>query len=487
MPLTLVLTNVKTVMANLRSLSDFLWGAPLICLLLGTGVYLTILLRGMAQRKVIWAASLALGRGERISPSNKDGISAFSSLATELAATIGIGNLIGVVSAMTLGGPGALFWMEVSAFLGLSTKLVESTLSVKYRICREGNPPLGGPMVTLTRAFPHSTIGKILGCFYAFCAILSAFGMGNLIQASAITEAMQSTFGVRAIHTGTILGLITLFSLIGGMHIIPKLASFLVPGMGAFYLSGCLCILFRHMDHLVLAVQEIFVAAFRPCAVAEGLFGTVTVSFLTCLRYGIARGVFSNEAGLGAGGIAAAATSEKDHLKQGWISSSGVFYDTILICTITGLTFACSQAAEKASVGTLFLTSGKAVDPMNATDLLVATFESSFGRFGGMFLTVCIALFALATILGWAVQGEAAFVWLFGEKRVGFYRICYAICPILGAAFSMDVIWLVSDLANGLLVFPNLICLWVLAPGICKEILGSVIGPSRSRSLSKES
>ena len=478
MPSTQDLTSAKIVMASLKALSDFLWGAPLLCLLLGTGVYLTALLRGMAQRKAIWAASLALGRtDEENAGTKKDGITAFSSLATELAATIGIGNLIGVVSAMTLGGPGALLWMEVSALFGLSTKLVESTLSVKHRISREGKPPLGGPMVTLSTAFPNPTIGKVLGRLYAFLAVLCAFGMGNLIQASSITQALRSTLGVRTVHAGFALGLITLFSVLGGMRKISKLASFLVPAMGALYLSGCLWILFCHAEHLIPAVREIFLSAFCPSAVTGGLFGTVTVSFLTCLRYGIARGVFSNEAGLGAGGIAAAASSEKDHVRQGWISSSGVFYDTILICSVTGLSYACSGVAAKAGEGALFLTSGQAVDPRNPTDLLIAAFETSFGRFGGIFLGGCITLFALATILGWAVQGEAAFTWLFGEKYVGTYRIFYAICPILGAVFSLDLIWMVSDLANGLLALPNLICLWVLAPGICKEILGGLKSP----------
>ena len=392
-------------------------------------------------------------------------------MATELAATIGTGNIIGVVGAMLLGGPGALFWMILSAFLGLSTKLVESTLSVKHREMREGKMPLGGPMITLAKAFPMKRTGKALAGCYAALAVICSLGMGNLVQANSIVEALHAGMAWDRGLIGLSVSVFTILAVLGGMKLISKISTYLVPAMGALYLAGCLGIIVMHHDHLLPGLSAILLGAFSPKAASGGVFGILTIHWTQSLRWGICRGVFSNEAGLGAGGISAAASSEQDSYRQGLISMSAVFFDTIVICTITGIAYACSGIPAMISHGELFLKNGRPADLSNPADLMVAVFESVFGRYGGVLLSVCMALFAFATILGWAVQGEAAFTYLFSEKYCLIFRVGYGILPLAGAIFSLHAAWLFSDVANGLLAIPNLICIWALAPKICTELI----------------
>ena len=449
---------------------DALWGPFLLVALLGTGAYLMILLRGLPLRKLFWAVRLSLGERSRRTRGEGE-VTAFSSLATELAATIGTGNVIGVVSAMALGGPGALAWMMASGILGLSTKLVESTMSVKYRRKRAGRPALGGPMITLSKAFPIPLAGRLLAGSYAFLAILCSFGMGNVVQSNAIATALHSSFGWKELWTGTVISVFTFLAVLGGMKSVSKISSLLVPAMGALYLAGCMGIICTHPQNLPLGLHAIFLGAFSPRAACGGVFGTVTTHWLQGMRYGVSRGIFSNEAGLGAGGISAAASSEQNPVRQGWISMSAVFFDTILICMVSGLAYACSGVEAMAKNGRLFLSCGKNVSVHQFSDLMLAAFEQTYGAFGGALLGVCITLFAFATILGWEVQGEAAYGYLFGEGRIFAYRVLYGIIAFLGAFLSLDLVWTISDLANALLAIPNLIALWVLGPGIAREIL----------------
>lgn len=445
---------------------EIIWGPPLLVLLLGTGAYLMILLRGLPVKKLFPAIRLALQGDDR----GKEGVSAFSSLATELAATIGTGNVAGVVSAMTLGGPGALLWMQVGAALGLATKLVESTLSVKYRIKGEKGIPVGGPMITLKYAFPRKRLGAALAFFYALMAFLVSLGMGNMVQSNSIADVLGSSFGLPARKTGLILGVLTLFAVMGGIRLISKVSAYLVPAMGALYLAGCLGILILCRENLVSSIRDILIGAFSPRAVSGGAFGMVTCTTLQSVSAGISRGVFSNEAGLGAAGISAAASREESCVKQGLISMTGVFFDTMLICTLTGLSFAASKVAGPAGEGRLFLKNGSMVTTEDASGLMAAAFESVYGRYGSLLLGICVTLFAFATILGWAAQGEAAFSFLFGSKRIGVFCVIYAICALLGALFSPKIIWNASDVANGLLAIPNLICVLVMA----KETAGTI-------------
>lgn len=459
----------------LQRLRDFVWGPPLLVLLLGTGIYLMILLRGLPLRNLGMALKIALGidgagdqkKGEK--GAEKE-ISAFSSLATELAATIGIGNIIGVVSAMTLGGPGALLWMILCAMIGLATKLVESTLSVKYRMKRTGEPPLGGPMITLATGFPFPRVGKFLAALYALLAVLGSFGMGNMVQGSSVAASMEASFGIGKAQTGIFLTILTILAILGGMKMISKISTYLVPAMGAIYLAGCLGIILFHPQNLLPGIRDVFLAALSPRAVSGGLFGTVTCTMAESLKWGVARGIFSNEAGLGAGGISAAASKEKDPVRQGYVSMTGVFFDTIVICTVTGIAYACSGVAGMAQRGELFLRNGMMVNLRDGSAMMVAAFETVFGRFGGALLGTCISLFAFATILGWAAQGEAAFGYLFGFQRVMTYRFLYGLMTFVGAVFAVETVWTISDICNGLLAIPNLICVLVMAPEICADI-----------------
>lgn len=452
----------------INEIRDVVWGPWLLTFLLGTGVYLCILLRGLPVRKLFRAVKMALGPTEA---DQKDGISSFSSLATELAATIGTGNVVGVAMAMTAGGPGALLWMMISALIGLSTKLTESTLSVKYRVKDGSGLPKGGPMITLSKAFPLPKTGKVLAGCYAFFAVLCSLGMGNAVQSSSIASSFHAAFGWKERTVGMILAMLTLLAVTGGMKRISKIATYLVPAMGAIYVAGCLGIMALHWQNLLPGLKCIIVGAFSPKAVSGGVFGTITASWIKSLNAGVSCGVFSNEAGLGAGGISAAASSEEDPVRQGWISTSAVFFDTLVICVITGIAYACSGVANTSQEGELLLKSGMKADPSNGADLMIAAFETTFGRYGGAVLGTCIALFAFATILGWAAQGQAAFAYLFGEKRNWLYQAIYSFFTFVGATAGLGILWTLSDLANGLLAIPNLICLWVMGPKACREIL----------------
>lgn len=452
----------------IKEIRDFIWGPWLLTFLLGTGTYLCILLRGLPIRKLFRSVKMALGKTE---VDSKEGISSFSSLATELAATIGTGNIVGVTMAMTSGGPGALLWMMVSAFIGLSTKLTESTLSVKYRVKDGSGFPKGGPMITLSKAFPLPKTGKTLAGCYAFFAVLCSLGMGNAVQASSIASSFRATLDWDRNAVGMILAILTLLAVTGGVKRISKISTYLVPAMGAIYVAGCLGIVALHWQNFFPGLKCILVGAFSPRAVSGGLFGTMTASWIRSLNAGVSCGLFSNEAGLGAGGISAAASSEEDPVRQGWISTSAVFFDTMVICLLTGIAYACSGVAKAAQEGGMILKSGMKADPSNGADLMIAAFETAFGRYGGAVLSASMALFAFATILGWAVQGQAAFQYLFGEKRIWIFQAAYPFFALLGSTVGLEILWKLSDVANGLLAVPNLICLWVMGPKICKEII----------------
>lgn len=457
-------------MSYVKKIQDLIWGVPLMTLLLGTGIYLMLLLRGLPVRKLFWAVSEAV-RGKKKPEGEKDEeVSAFSSLATELAATIGTGNIVGVVSAITLGGPGALWWMGFSGVIGLATKLVESSLSVKYRRKTAGGNWLGGPMVTLTDAFPKPTIGRVLGILYAIFAVLCAFGMGNMVQSNSIAVALNSSLSLPPVITGAVVGGLILFSMLGGVKTISKIATYLVPAMGALYLAGCLGIILQGRGVLWEVLAKSFLAAFHPRAVSGGIFGAVTATAFDGIRLGISRGIFSNEAGLGAGGISAASSGETDYLRQGFISMTGVYFDTLIICMVTGITFCCSGVLKELSGGSYLMANGKSISAGDGAGLMIAAFEKAYGRFGGLLLSVCIVLFAFATILAWGYQGEQAFRFLLGDGKVTWYRFIYGLLSLFGAVFTVELIWGISDICNGLLALPNLVCVLFLAPSICAEI-----------------
>lgn len=461
----------------IRRADDLVWGPWLLVLLLGTGIYLMLQLRFLPLRRLRSALWCALGVGEKKREKKEAGgrdsrsavrgregrVSSFSSLMTELAATIGTGNILGVSTAMALGGPGALFWMVAASFTGMATKLVESTLSVKYRSKNRDGQVAGGPMYVMEKAFPSRRIGHVLALCFAFFAVCASLGMGNMTQANSIADALQITFGVSKAKSGLIFTVLTILVVLGGIGSIGKVTRFLVPAMGVVYLLGTLAVILLHWRNIPVAVGGILTAALSPSAVSGGLFGQITASAFGSLRWGVSRGIFSNEAGLGAAGISAAAADTDDYIKQGYISMTGVFLDTVVICTATGLALAASGALGATDAA------GK---PLTGTALTLAAFRSGLGPFGEQFIGVCIVLFAFATIVGWAYQGERAFEFLLGG-RVGYhllYRFVYGLTVFVGCMCPLQIVWDLSDICNGLMAVPNLICVLVLSGGICREI-----------------
>ena len=390
-------------------------------------------------------------------------VSSLASLTTELATTLGIGNIVGVATAMVLGGPGALFWMVATSFVGMATKLVESMLAVKYRGKNDRGEIAGGPMYTCLHGFPNKTAGRILGFLFALFAVTASFGMGNMTQSNSIADAVWVSFGIPKENTGLLLTIVTILVVLGGIGVIGKVTQILVPFMGVFYLLGALAVIATHWKELPGAVAGILTAAFYPAAVSGGIFGSVTVTAFQSLRWGVSRGIFSNEAGLGASGITTAAADTEDYVRQGYISMTGVFLDTAVVCTITGLAFAASGVLGSTDT---------AGNPLTGTALTLAVFRTTLGDWGGSFVSICIVLFAFATIIGWAYQGERAFEYLMGGKsRYNiWYRFVYGLTAFLGCISSLETVWNFSDICNALMAVPNLICVLALSGKACREI-----------------
>ncbi len=441
----------------LQQVDRIVWGPWLIFLLLGCGCYLMIRLRFLPLKNLFGALKLVFLPESRKQTGETTRVSSFSALTTELAATIGTGNIVGVATAMVLGGPGALFWMLLSGIIGLSTKLVESALCVRYRVRNPKGEPVGGPMYVLQNAFPYKRVGRILAVLFAIFAVFSSFGMGNMTQGNSIAEALTVTFGVRPAVTGLALSLLTILVILGGIGTIAKVTEYLVPCMAVFYLFGTGMVIFTHLHNLPAGIMQILWGAFCPKALAGGAAGSILA-----MRYGVSRGVFSNEAGLGAAGISAAAADISDAVRQGYISMTGVFIDTIVICSLTGLGIAASgMLGQRDAQGEL----------LNGTALMIAVFSATFGRTGEWMITISIVLFAFATIIAWEYQGEKAFEYLEGDcHRTGWYRLCYGLVTFLGAVCSLEAVWDFSDICNGLMAVPNLLAVLVLSKEICREI-----------------
>lgn len=468
----------------IAELDELIWGSWLLVLMLGTGVWLMLRLEFLPVRRLKYALRCVFGlESEQMqAPSHSlkkgasKGVSSFASLSTELAATIGTGNIVGVATAMVLGGPGALFWMMAASVLGLATKLVESSLAVKYHSYNELNERVGGPMYILRDAFPggghkrKNYLGRFLAFAYGIFAVAASLGMGNMTQSNSIAEAVNVTFDVPVALTGFVATVATIFVVLGGIGSIAKVTQVLVPVMGTFYIVGTLGVILANLERLPAGIAAILVMAFAPEAVAGGFLGSYTsvasISVGQAVRMGVSRGVFSNEAGLGAAGISAAATDTEDYIRQGYISMTGVFLDTLILCLITGLAFVSSGLlGTTAADGTL----------LNGTELTIAVFAGTYGVWGARFVSVSIVLFAFATIVAWAYQGEKAFEYLMGRTKYNiWYRFGYALVVFVGAVCSLEVVWNFSDICNGLMAVPNLIGVLVLSMkpgGICQEII----------------
>lgn len=389
-------------------------------------------------------------------------VSPFSALTTALAATIGTGNIVGVATAMVSGGPGALVWMWISACFGLTSKFSECMLAIKYREVNEKGEMSGGPMYTMKKGFKNKKIGAFLGMLFAVFAVIASFGIGNMTQANSISESLKSTFNFDEKIVGVVLTVLALVIIVGGIKTISKVSSIVVPLMAIFYIIAGLIVVVMNIQNLPSGIVMIFKMAFSSQAVAGGGAGVITAGVMNAMRYGVARGVFSNEAGMGSAAITASAATTDDPVRQGYINMTGTFWDTIVVCTITGLCIASSGVLG--TVGD----DGKLVQ---GAALTILAFKSALGEVGAILVTIGIALFAFSTILGWEYHGEKAFEYIFGTHKYNMaYRIIFSLVVFVGATTTLQVVWNFSDIANALMAIPNLICLLVMSKVIAKEV-----------------
>ncbi len=426
----------------ISSASSFVWGVPMLVLLVGTGLYLSIRLKGMQFWALGHAVKLIFTKEE----DGKGDITHFQALMTALAATVGIGNIVGVATAITFGGPGAVFWMWITGLVGMATKYSEAILAVKYR--EEGeNGFRGGPMYYLTKGAKMPKLAFLFALF----TVLASFGIGNMTQANAVANAIFSQFSVPMWLTGVILLTITSFVIIGGIKSIGKTTSFLIPFMILVYFIASISIIILNFDKVGDAFYLIFYHAFNPIAAGGGFAGAVVAA---AIRYGIARGVFSNESGLGSAPIAAAAAKTNDPVKQALVSMTQTFIDTLIVCTMTALIILMAP----------IWTTG-----VSAGELTLKSFEFFLGDFGAIIVVLATVLFGYSTILGWSYYGEKAFEYIFGDNSIKIYRIIFVSFIVVGAMTELKLVWNFSDLANGLMAIPNLIALLVLSKVITDE------------------
>lgn len=447
----------------IAQINNFVWGPIMLLLLVGTGIFLTIRLKFLPWRNLPYALKAVFSSRKMDESDKKEegDITPFQSLMTALAATIGTGNIVGVATAMVSGGPGAVVWMWISALFGLSTKYAESTLAVKYRIVNNEGEMSGGPMYTLERGFKVKWLGKILAVLFSIFAIGASFGIGNMTQANSISTAIHSAFGIENWIIGIIIVILVGLVLLGGIKSIGKVCEFIVPFMAGIYVIAGVATIIANFHNVGPGIQQIFRMAFSFQAMAGGVGGTIIASAINAMRWGVARGVFSNESGLGSAPIAAAAAKTDFPPQQGYINMTGTFFDTLVICSITGLVIASSGA-----LGTLDDTG----QLLTGANLTIASFSSAFGRYGGLVVSLGLALFAFSTILGWEYYGEKSLGYLIDNKVAIYgYRIVFSLVTFIGATQALDIVWNISDTMNGLMAIPNLISLLVLSNVVAKE------------------
>jgi|688.fasta_scaffold202663_2 AGCS family alanine or glycine:cation symporter len=434
----------------LETIYSWVWGAPLLILLLGIGIYLTIRLKGLQFTHLRYALKLVFE--PKASPEGKGDISHFQSLMTALAATIGIGNIAGVATAITIGGMGALFWMWVTALIGMAIKYAEAILAVKYRTTDIRGEMCGGPMY-----FIEYGLGwHWLAFAFALFGTIGAFGGGNMLQANSVADVMHSFFHVEPWQTGIVLAIFTGLSILGGIKSIGKVAGLLVPFMAIFYIGGAGLILLKHFDKIPAALGSIFAHAFSGQAAFGGFAGS---TMLLAIQVGISRGLMTSEAGLGTASIAAAAAKTDLPGRQALVSMTGCFLATIVMCSATGLVLGVTDVLGRLGPEGKMLT--------GASMTLVA-FESVFS-WGGYVVTLGLLLFAFTTLLGWAYYGEKCVEYLLGPKSVLWFRLFFTLVIFPGAVLELDVVWKISDICNGMMAFPNLIGLCALSGVVIQE------------------
>lgn len=566
--------ELKTLDNFLKSLQDILdaidsavWGPVMLILLVGSGIFLTFRLNFLPWRNLFYSLKKLMSKESRtLKDGGKGDVSPFAALMTALAATIGTGNIVGVATAMVAGGPGALVWMWISAAFGITSKFAECALAIKYRVVNDRGEMLGGPMYSIKAAFHNKLPGKILAVLFALFAIIASFGIGNLTQANSISDAIDTTFAVPTWVTGLILTVFALLIILGGIKTISKVSSILVPAMAIFYIIAGLVVIFGNISGIPDGLKNIFIMAFSGRSVAGGIAGTLTATIMNSIRYGVGRGVFSNEAGMGSAAITAAAAHTDNHIRQGYINMCGTFLDTIVVCTITGLAIASSGVlgtTNAAMDGNFIIENNKMTisahdigsdndfadtvyayaltdDGFSLTDsegnttnyvpcekeriatntatdldkemegvkavatetslqgtwqdesgnnvkfsadgryeslplttgakLTIEAFRSVLGDVGAYIVTIGLILFAFSTILGWEYHGEKALEFLVKKPLPCYiYRVVFSLIVYVGAVVSLDLVWSFSDIANALMIVPNLIALLILSGKLAKD------------------
>lgn len=436
----------ETMQLIITAAQDFVWGPVTLFLLVGTGVYLTLRLFFLQIRFLPVALKWAFFP-HRDAKNAEGDISHFASLMTALSATIGTGNIAGVATAMVAGGPGALFWMWLSAFFGMATKYAEAILAVKYRVTNDKGEQAGGPMYYIERGLKM----RWLAVTFAVLAAVASFGIGCSVQSNSVAQAVEANFGVAPWVTGVFLTVLTGVVVIGGIRSISRVAELIVPVMAMVYVIGGLVVILMRAELIGQAFELIFSQAFTAQSVTGAALGKI-------IQYGVARGVFSNEAGMGSAPIAAAAAKTDHPARQAFVSMTGTFLDTIVVCTITGLVI---------TIG--YIMAGGSYSGLNGAALTSAYFDKLFPGTGGFIVTFGLIFFAYSTILGWCYYGEKCVEYLFGSKMLLPYRLMYVLFVLLGALAHLDLVWQLADIFNGLMAIPNLIGLLLLSNVVVKE------------------
>lgn len=437
----------ESILNLLSNIDSYVWGLPLMLLLLGTGVFLTIRLRGIQFTTLLHSLWLALIHRKDKTDAEGD-ITHFQALMTALAATVGVGNIAGVATAIAAGGPGALFWMWITGLFGMATKYSEAVLAVKYREVDSKGNMAGGPMYYITKGLKQ----KWLGVIFAIFASIAAFGIGNMVQSNSVAAALNGTFGIPFVATGIILAVFTALVILGGIKSIGRVTGIVIPFMIMFYMLGALLIIIINYTEIPNVIQMVFAKAFTPQGAIGGFIG-VTVK--ETVRFGLARGLFSNESGLGSSPIAAAAAKTKDPATQALVSMTQTFIDTIVVCSMTGFAI---------------LSSGLWKTSLTGAELTTAAFSKGLpGQWGGYIVAIGLVFFAYSTLLGWSYYGEKSIQYLLGDRSIIPYRVIFCLFVLLGAVIKLDIVWSFSDIANGLMALPNLIALLLLSPVIVAE------------------
>lgn len=433
---------MESVEKFLAAMSNWVWGPPMLLLLMGTHLFLTVRLR-FIQRYIPKAIKLSLQRTRE----GEGDISHFGALMTALAATIGTGNIVGVATAVAAGGPGAVLWMWLTGVFGIATKYGEAVLAVKYRTVNSRGEMAGGPMYVLERGLNWRWLGIVFALFTA----IAAFGIGNMVQANSISVLLRQTLNVPQWVSGVVLMVLTGLVILGGIRSIARVCGILVPFMALAYVSGCLVLLTLGWSTVPASIALIVKSAFTSQAAAGGFLGA---GVMTAMRYGIARGLFSNESGLGSAPIVAAAARTTNPVRQGLVSSSGTFWDTVVVCFITGL---------------VLVNSGVWTDQATEGALLTKAAFDSLPVIGPAILVVGLLTFVFSTILGWSYYGEKAVEYLFGRAVIQPYRYLWTVSVMVGSVLTLPLVWSLADVANALMAIPNLISLLALSGVIAAE------------------